>query len=429
MLSIRGSSGMNGANSKVYKAIIIGAGFSGMCASIVLANSFGGENIALVERNLRVGKKLILTGNGQCNVSNKKIENHRYHGVNCEFVASALVAYGYKELKDFFSELGVPLVTDGDKVYPMSKQASAVLDALRLRLEFLKVDLFTGEKVVKAQKSSGEDENHKGEFFTVKTEGGKTLTGKALIIATGGCVAPQTGSDGAGYVLSKSFGHSITPVYPSIGKLPCDKNKIKGLAGIKQQAELTVKTSGNKMFKARGDVLFAQDAISGNAAFNVSTHFSGENSGTAIVDFCPDITLEELSEYLIKKSQNCPYLTLSELFGGIINKKAAEVVIRNSIGINPLKVEDIDGIKKAAKAIKSFNVTLKPMIDFVGAQVTRGGVKTTEVNDKTMESQLVKGLYFVGEVLDVDGDCGGFNLQWAYSSAMFAAQSIIKAIK
>lgn len=417
---------MNGANSKVYKAIIVGAGFAGMVAAITLAESIGGENVALSERNDRVGKKLILTGNGQCNISNVAVNTNRYHGLNPEFSKNALAAHGYTELKKFFGKLGVPLVSDGDKIYPLSKQASAVLDALRLRLDYLKADLFTGEKVVEAKKSVKGDN---GEVFIVKTDSGKTLYGKNLLIASGGCVAPQTGSDGAGYALAKAFGHSVTPLHPSICKLPCDKNKIKGLAGIKQQAEITLKISGRSVAKARGDVLFSKDAVSGNAAFSISSYFAGAKNGEAVIDFCPDISGENLAAYLAKKLESCPYLTVAELFGGIINKKAAEAIVRNSTSINPLERADIGIVKMAAEAIKKFSVPLTPTVDFVGAQVTRGGVKTAELNDETMESKLVKNLYFAGEVSDIDGDCGGFNLQWAFSSAIAAAKSIIKALK
>ena len=417
---------MNGANSKVYKAIIVGAGFAGMVAAITLAESLGGENVALSERNERVGKKLILTGNGQCNISNISVTTDRYHGLNSEFSKNALAAHGYESLKEFFGKLGVPLISDGDKVYPLSKQASAVLDALRLRLDYLKVNLFTGEKVVEAKKSVKGDD---GEVFIVKTDSGKTLYGKNLLIASGGCVAPQTGSDGAGYTLAKSFGHSVTALYPSICKLPCDKNKIKGLAGIKQQAGITLKISGRAVANARGDVLFSKDAVSGNAAFGISSYYAGAKNGEAVIDFCPDMSGENLTAYLTKKLETCPYLTVAELFGGIINKKAAEAVIRNSTGINPLERANFGIIKSAAEAVKNFSVPLKTIVDFVGAQVTRGGVKTDDVNDNSMESKLVKNLYFAGEVLDVDGDCGGFNLQWAFSSATAFAESVIGVLK
>lgn len=409
---------MNRANSMKYKAVIIGAGYAGLCAAITLAEALGGENVALLERNDRVGKKLALTGNGQCNISNLCAEAQRYHGLHPEFCSCALAAHGVSELKNFFGKLGVPLINDGEKIYPMSKQAASVVDALRLRANYLKVDLHTGEKVTEIKKS--------GEGFAVKTDTNSMYACENLLIASGGCVAPQTGSDGACYPLIKAFGHKITPVYPSLNKLPCDKNKIKGLAGIKQQAEITLITGGIKPVKARGDVLFAADAVSGNAAFSVSSRFAGVKSGEAVIDFCPDFGVDELTRYLSKKAADCPYLTAAELFGGIANKKAAEAVLRNSTDINPLALINKCDVKKAAEAIKNYRVPLKPAADFVGAQVTRGGVDTIGVNAETMESKLVKNLYFAGEVLDIDGDCGGFNLQWAYSSAITAAESIIK---
>ncbi len=405
---------MNRENFKVYKAVIIGGGMAGLVSATLLSKKFGGENIAIIERLNRVGKKILSTGNGWCNLTNENITISNYHGNDVEFANCAINNFNKESLITFFESLGVKLIKENDKYYPLSKQASSVLDSLRFCLDYNKVNVFVDQKVIKVKKDK---------YFNVITENGGSYYAENVIVAVGGKSAKHLGTDGSSYNILTDFGHKITKLYPSLVQLKCEKEGIKGLKGIKAQVSLYAKTDKITSPKFNGDLLFTDYGVSGNAVFSVSSYIAGQNNSKIYVDFCPCMINNELSEFIENKIINCPYLTCENLLSGIIpNKIAQRLFLNNGIPLDT-SVKDIN-VTKVVGFIKNTEYKIVGDTGFDNSQVTHGGILTDDFNDRTMQSKLVKGLYAVGEVLDIDGDCGGYNLQWAYSSAMLACKDI-----
>ena len=401
-------------NIKVFKVIIIGAGASGLIASIELAKSFKGENIALIEKLNRVGKKILSTGNGQCNLSNTNLLSNAYHSSINGFYNYALNKYGADSFVNFLNELGVMTIVEEDKIYPLSKQASSVLDALRFKIENLKVETFLDSKVEKIAKDK---------YFNVFLSNGEILRGEKVIVAVGGKSASHLGTDGTSYGLLTFFGHTLTKLYPSLVQLKTDKTKIKGMKGLKLKANAKVVVNDKIIKEKTGEVLFTDYGVSGNAIFYLSSYAVNQKC-SLVLDMVPEIDVEALTKFLNQKILNCSYLTLENFLSGIINNKIASAVLRNSGFDLNKKVKEVD-VCDIVKLIKNYEIEIVGSMGYDNSQVTKGGINVSEFNEKTLESKLVKDLYATGEVLDVDGDCGGFNLQWAYSSARVVCDDII----
>lgn len=400
-------------NFKVFKAVIIGAGASGLTSAIELAKSFKGEDIALVEKLNRVGKKILSTGNGQCNLTNAKISSENYHSNQSGFYNYALEKYDADSMVKFYNELGILTTVDDGKVYPLSKQASSVLDALRFKIESLNVNTFLESKVEKITKDK---------HFNVYLSNGEVIKGEKVVVAVGGKSASHLGTDGSSYSLLTSFGHKLTNLYPSLVQLKTDKAKIKGMKGLKLKANAKIIYNGKVIKERYGEVLFTDYGISGNAIFYLSSYAVDKKCSISL-DLVPDLSLNELVDFLVEKKNSCNYLTLENFLSGVINNKIASAVLRNSGFDVNCSVSGVD-VEKIAKVIKNYSLTVIGSMGFDNSQVTKGGIDVSDVDDKTLQSKLVKGLYLVGEVLDVDGDCGGYNLQWAYSSARVVCDSI-----
>ncbi len=399
---------MNRENFKRYKAVIIGGGASGLVSAIRLANEFSGDNICVLERLDRVGKKILSTGNGQGNITNEKINLSFFHGKNPTFCEFALKEYDNLSVINFYKELGLLITVENGKIYPMSKQASSVLDALRFKVENLGISVITNAYV--------KDISVSNNLFTVKTESGNDFFCENVILAVGGKSAKHLGTDGSSYSLYEKFGHKTSALYPSLVQLKAEMKNLKGLKGLKQK--VNVKVVGNENIVKSGDILFTDYGVSGNAIFGISSYLD-KGKGEISVDFCPEITEEDLNAFLTEKIKNCNYLSEEYLLSGIINNKIGYALIKNS----GLKV-DITNIKNIVKTIKNYKISITGTMGFDYSQVTNGGLLTEDFDNKTMQSKLQKGLYAIGEVLDIDGDCGGYNLQWAFSSAMVCGRSI-----
>lgn len=406
---------MNRENSQVFKAVIVGGGASGLALSIMLAEKFGGEKIMLVEKLDRVGKKLLQTGNAQCNLSNLSGDLSHFHSKNVNFYANTLNTCSDK-IEGFFNRLGVLLVSDGDKVYPLSKQASSVVDALRFKVESLKVSLHLNTVVTAIKK--------RGNLFEIQSDNGLGTIAENVVVCVGGKSQKHLGTDGESYSLLTAFGHKLTSLYPSIVQLKTDVPKIKGLKGLKQKVGAKAVVNGKVVSETYGDLLFTDYGVSGNACFYLSSYLSSNANSQIVIDFCPELSLEELTSSLELKQKNCPYLTGEYLLSGIVNNKIACSVLRNS-GFTSLSSPIGEfSARKVALKIKEYSLDVKGTMGFDNSQVTKGGIDTSEFNDNTLESNLVSGLYACGEVLDVDGDCGGFNLKWAFASAIKVSESI-----
>ncbi len=405
---------MNRENFKVFKAIIIGGGMAGLTSAIILSKKFGGENIAVVEGQNRVGKKILSTGNGQCNLTNLDLSLSHFHSKNSEFFKHSIEKYDNNQMISFFNELGVLTTFEDDKVYPLSKQSSSVLDALRFKLESLNTRLFLGSKAIRTIKEK---------CFKVSLENGEVLEGENLIIAVGGKSSSHLGTDGTSYNLLTSFGHSLTNLYPSLVQLKTDKAKIKGMKGLKLKANVKAVINGKTAIEKEGEVLFTDYGVSGNAIFFISSYVV-DKKAKLVLDLVPNLSKEELNGFLTNKVKNCPYLTLENLLSGIINNKIASAVLRNN-GFSDLNEKiSCSNLEKIVNLVKNYEIDIVGSMGFDNSQVTKGGISVNEFNPLTLESNLISNLYAVGEVLDVDGDCGGYNLQWAFSSASAVSYSI-----
>ncbi len=401
-------------NFNVYKAIIVGAGMSGLTASIILSKRFFGKDIALIERLDRVGKKILSTGNGQCNLTNLDSSFCHYHSGLDGFFVPTLEKFSNLKMIEFFNELGVLTTVSDNKVYPISKQASSVLDALRFKIDNLNVDTFLGSKVIKAEKQK---------HFIVTLENGQVLYGENLIIAVGGKSAPHLGTDGSSYDLITSFGHKLTKLYPSLVQLKTDKNSIKGMKGLKLTANVKAVSNGKVLVEKKGEVLFTDYGVSGNAIFYASSYVV-DKKAKLVLDLVPELTQSELINFLEKKQSICSYLTVENMLSGIINNKIGSAILRNSGKFNLNQSITKVNIKDIVNFLKNYELEVVGSMGFDYSQVTKGGIDVIDINRETLESKLIKGLYLAGEVLDVDGDCGGYNLWWAFSSALVVANSI-----
>ncbi len=396
-----------------YKAAIVGGGFSGLVACDRLSLALGGENVALFEKNDRLGKKILATGNGRGNITNAKLSSENYHSVSGADVNGIIRKYDNLSLVRYFASLGIATEEEDGRIYPSGFQASAVQDALRDRSAYLNADVFCSSEVKNIVKS--------GNGFILSGNFGEVFAEK-VILCCGGKAGGHYGTDGTAFSLVSSLGHSVTALYPSLVQLKTEREKIKGLKGVKAKVKASAFVGGEKVAETEGDVLFTEYGISGNAAFFLSSYFAGEKGGEVNLEFLPEKNEKDISLFLTEKLSKLPYITRENLLTGIVNKQIGKAILSSVKDFR--KTEDFAAA--IARGIKNFNLKVVGSLGFDYAQVTRGGVPFSEVDKDVLESKKAKGLYIVGEMLDVDGDCGGYNLQWAFSSAAAAADDVIK---
>lgn len=386
---------------------VIGGGASGLFAAMVAKNE--NTTVTVYEKEKRVGRKILATGNGRCNMTNVNATEADYHSGDVSFMRGAIRRFWVKETLDMFTELGVLWKEEGGgKVYPYSDTASSVLDVLRRRVDALGVKTECEFAVKNIRKS--------GDGFIIEDNSGNVRNCDKVIVATGGKAGAALGSDGSGYMLLKSFGHRITEVYPSLVQIKTETDFVRKLKGIKVNATVTI---GDK--SQTGEVLFADYGISGPPVFWLSSYL-GKNKEVRI-DFMPEYTYDEVYEMICMR---CAYLydtPLEAFFVGMLNKRVSQAILKYA-GVEPLSRQtqtlSEKEIKNVVAAIKSLRLKIEGTASWNNAQVTKGGADVTQFDSVTMQSKLVKGLYACGEVLDIDGDCGGYNLQWAWSSGYMA---------
>ena len=427
-----------------YKILIVGGGAAGITAAIT-AKDYGAD-VALIEGTDRIGKKILTTGNGRCNITNKTIDSTLekyaqikesggihydlpYHSSNKDFFLPALRTATVKDTIDFFSMLGLPVTTlDSGKMYPLSLQASSVLDIMRMALEERNIPVYTGNKVfdIKPLKS--------GYRVTARTsEGDVVYQCEKLILCTGGKSAAATGSDGSGYSLAKALGHSIIPTYPALVQLKLDYKNLKAISGIKFDGYAEILVDRKTLRREFGEILFTDYGISGPPILQLSRIAScSVEQGQKVeikVNMLPNLETDDLDNFLESHKALFGHRSLISSLVGVINKKLIPVILKES-GITDIHkpLWELSWKEKTSlmKHLQNWQFTVSGTNSFSNAQVTAGGIDTTEVDPLTLESKLRKNLYFAGEILDVDGDCGGYNLQWAWSSGIIAARSCEK---
>lgn len=392
--------------------IIIGAGASGLAAGITAARE--GASVTIMEHTARPGKKLLSTGNGKCNITNLQLPKDAYRGNQPDFVFPALHTVTVSQTMDFFKELGIVLTERNGYVYPNSGQASTVLEAMLFELEHLGVRIVTECPVKEIKKD-----------LTVITDHGKQRYDR-IILAAGSMAAPKTGSDGSGYNLARKLGHHIIEPLPALVQLRCKEKWYKQAAGVRTDALVTLKIDGKAAASDRGELQITDYGISGIPVFQISRYAAKAlNEGrqaVAELDFLPELSLTDLEKLLFTRHIQFSYRPAEEFLHGVLNSKLAKILLKEAgIGRKSWVKEITEKeIKKLVHCIKELKTIIVSTNTFDQAQVCSGGVDTREVDPVTMESKLIRGLYFSGEILDVDGICGGYNLQWAWSSGITA---------
>lgn len=401
----------------VYNVIIVGGGFSGLCAAVMLSRA-GINNIAVFDANKRVGKKILATGNGQGNITNAEMTITHYHG-DVEFASEALSRFGKKALLDFFSELGLLTTEKDGKIYPANFCASAVLDVLRFALPE-NIDIFTENRVIGITKKDN---------FIVTASGGKYYA-KKVIFAFGGSSGDGFSTDGKSYSLVENLGHKITATSPSLVQLRTEREKIRGLKGIKQCAEATLYDGDKKIKSFTGDLLFTDYGISGNSVFSLSAYLKGLKNPKVKIAFLPDRTTESLAQELTEKTKRLKKgeRTCERLMISVLPTRLAKNVVEQC-GIEPADIITETKAAAVAYAVKNFTLKIEGTAGFAAAQVTAGGVDCVDVYSDSLKSKLCDGAYIIGEALNVDGDCGGYNLQWAFSSAAACVADLARTLK
>ena len=399
---------------------VIGGGASGLMAAITAKKS--GKEVIILERKDRILKKVLITGNGRCNITNVNANISNYFGKNISSVENILNRFTPQDTMDFFNELGIVCNEENrGKVYPLSGQASSVVDALRFEAERLGIKIETEFYVRKIEKD--------GFKFRIYSEDRKKIEAGRVILAAGGQSYPELGSNGSGFELAKELGHSVTKLSPSIVQLKTEKHQVKGLQGIKTDVAVTAYGDNKKICTYDGELLFTDYGISGNVVFNISFVMPLYKNVEFEIDFMEKFDYNELYEMLKERKRILSHLTMENYFNGMINKKLGQFLSKVS-GIEKLSkpVKDLNDsdIRKLCTVLKKYRVKILETTGFKNAQVTAGGVSLDEVNAETLESKIVKGLYFSGEVLDVYGECGGFNLQWAWASGYIAGENSAK---
>ena len=406
---------------KHYSTVIIGGGAAGLFLAANATTKYG--KVLLLERGERVGKKLSSTGNGQGNITNARVGEAAYFSVRGDKtqekqVQGYLSRYGRDELLAFLGRLGgLFLADERGRYYPAGRQASAITDLLRYEVASRGVEVQTGAYVQSVRKVGGRYE------ITAKTEEGvRTYVADTVVVCTGGKAAKNFGTDGNGYALAGAFSHTTTALYPALVQLKTDVSYTKSLKGIRvMDAKLTAVVDGKPVQTLTGDLIFTDYGVSGDAVFRISSFVADKlDAGkvSLLVDLLPTVEKETLLALLTEKQKNYPQLPKAELLCGILN---------NQVGRAVMKRYGEAGLSAVVDGVKAFALPVVGSLGFDYAQVTKGGIPLAEL-DEHLQSRNAEGLYFAGEILDVDGECGGFNLQWAYTSAMVCLEGIKEKI-
>ena len=391
---------------------IIGGGASGMAAALAAAENANNQ-VILLERQARVGRKLQATGNGRCNLSNIHASDRGYHGEDTAFVQPAIAAFTPEETLRWFASLGLFTVTeDSGKVYPYSDQANSVVDVLRLSLVKENITLKTGYEVTKIQKTDS--------GFQI-TDGNEPIACDKLIIACGGLAGSKLGGTMSGYKLLAKLGHRSTKLRPSLVQIKSSWPELPSLKGVRANCHVQILHNGETYAQSTGELQLTEHGISGPVVFEISRDVCAERGKwTAKLDFLPGVSAETLdAELQRRRTTNLP---MEELLTGILHNRLGRVLTK-AAGIKGKQyANQISNaeLKEVVAVVKGLEIDLTEPLGMDSAQVTAGGVLTSGFDPHTMESKLVPGLYACGEVLDIDGDCGGYNLQWAWSSGRCA---------
>ncbi len=388
-----------------FDVIVIGGGASGLACAARLQKSGKNLKVCVIEAGERLGKKLAATGNGQGNISNADMAVSHYHGGNLALVEKIACADAYAGAKLFDCLF---CVDEKGRIYPAGKQASALVDNFLREIDGENISVLTNTKVEKIKK--GEN------FFEIFSGGQAVARSKFVAVCVGGKAQKQYKTDGTAYALATSFGHTLTPLFPSLVQLKTDTTHIKTLKGIRADCTASAINNGKVIKSVRGDVIFTEYGLSGNAIFALSSYVADKREVTISLEFLTDFCAEEIEKSIsARKLAGCKD---GELLSGTLH---------NQIGRAIIKRAGTADAKEITKTLKNFTLPVLGTLGFDYAQVTKGGINMNEITAE-LESKFVKNMFLAGEVLDVDGDCGGYNLQWAFTSGVAVAEAILKRL-
>lgn len=384
-----------------YDVAIVGGGASGLTCALALKRLKKGAKVCVIDACERLGKKLAATGNGQGNVSNINLSPSNYHGGGAA-LAREIIGGNYNLPASLFNCIFTH--DDEGRIYPSGRQASALSDSFIRELGSLGTEFITGVRVSEVRKG-----------FILRLSEGREVRADRVVLACGGKAQKQFGTDGTSYALAKSLGHTITPLFPSLVQLKTDTTFTKTLKGIRAECILRAESGGKILKESRGDIIFTDYGVSGNAVFSVSSAVADKKDAILHVEFLPDVGAKDIVRDIeAKKKLNYP---ASELLSGTLHNQLGRAIIKRAQG----------GAEDIARTVKDFTLCVTGTLGFDYAQVTRGGVECSQIGNN-LESKVCKELYFTGEYLDVDGDCGGYNLLWAFASGVRVAQKIAEEL-
>ena len=408
------------------KIAIIGAGAAGIIAAITAKRLNKNLHIDLFDANKGIGKKILASGNGRCNISNSKVTSKNYLGENPDFTSFALKEFDFKAFEKFCKSIGLLLdIKPSGKVYPLSNEAKSVTNLLELALQELGVNIYLESMITDIEKV--EDK------FNIKTQDNEYKAYDKVLISNGLGAAPQLNANESGLDFASKFGHSFNPTYPSLVGLKTDNTYNGKLQGVKKECNVSLYVNGNLEQEIFGDVLFTSYGVSGFAILDISQlavlNLSQYQDVKIAINFFPKINRNDLSDQIQTLFKTIPSQKAVDIITGMVSNKIAPVLL-DICKINiDTKAADINAkqIKALAYQLNQWKLKIIDTQGFGHAEASGGGVRTAEVDNKTYESKLCKGLYFAGEVLDIVGNRGGFNLQFAWASGYLVGKSLVKS--
>lgn len=406
-----------------YDICIIGGGASGLFCAIMIKRNNPSLSVAILEKQKDIGKKLLATGNGRCNLTNINADVNMYHGSFSEGVSHLLDLCPPQKLLDIFSDLGLLTTCDNEgRVYPYSKHSASVLDCMRIQCESLGIDIHNETKVNSVSKQADD--------YIISCENKDTYMCEKLVVASGSKATPETGADDSIlHILSKEFRHTLTSMFPALCPVYVKSDCLFSLKGVRANGRVSIYTDGSIIKSEEGEIQFTDKTLSGICIFNLSGIANKNKNSIIIISLLPHMTEQQIYDFLIKKKASVNNnLSVDSLLCGIFQKKLnlcllKEANIKKDRTIASLTDKEIKAI---SHLINNWKFPVIQKADFTRAQVVSGGIEGNEINPRTMESKINKNMYFIGEAIDCDGDCGGLNLQFAFSSAYCAACELVK---
>lgn len=397
--------------------VVIGGGASGMMAALTAAES--GRRVVLLERQQRVARKLLATGNGRCNLTNTGACAENYHGENPAFALPALSRFTPEDTLEFFHALGLVTVTEyGGRVYPLSNSANSVVDVMRFALERAGVTVRCGVSARSLSRAAA------GAGYVIGTDAGD-IAADYVIVACGGAAGAKLGGVMDGYELLKPLGHKRTRLCPALVQLTTAAEYPRALKGVRADAALSLLADGAPVAHSCGEVQFTETGLSGPAAFDVSRAVStGDAAFTVSLDFMRAHSAAEVADMLARRCAELPALCCGELFTGMVHNRLGRMLVRYARLDAAAPLSSLSPVQRraAVDAVKGFSLRVTGTEGFDNAQVTAGGIRTSGFDPETLQSWFMPRLFVCGELLDVDGDCGGYNLQWAWASGRLAGR-------